>query len=163
MTRAAERAYHRAYRKAHRKQVRAWQAAYRAANRERCNARTAAWVAANPEKVQAKVATDYKARRKKHPLYFVWETMMQRCTNPKATDWNLYGGIGVKVCKRWQTFKNFEADMSPRPKGTSLSRRLDSGNYEPKNVEWGTPADQAAERKGKKAMLALHTYHRRKS
>ena len=88
--------------------------------------------------------------------------MTQRCTNTKATSFETYGGDGHKVCERWRGehgFENFLADMGERPEGTTLSRYLDSGNYEPGNVEWATWAQQGAERRGKTAMLALHGYH----
>lgn len=96
------------------------------------------------------------------PEYITWKSMKARCTNPNDPYFYKYGGAGVKVCDRWRGehgFENFLADLGPRPKGTTLSRYLDSGNYEPGNVEWGTWADQAAEHRGKKAMVALHAYH----
>jgi 5-methylcytosine-specific restriction endonuclease McrA len=42
-------------------------------------------------------------------------------------------------------FENFAADMGPRPKGTSLSRFRDIGNYSPSNCAWHTKAQQLAE------------------
>jgi hypothetical protein len=99
----------------------------------------------------------------KSRVYQSWSNMMSRCTNPNYTQWNDYGGAKppVLVCERWHGehgFENFLADMGERPEGTSLSRYLDSGNYEPGNVEWGTAKQQAAERRGKHAMFALHLY-----
>lgn len=92
-------------------------------------------------------------------VYRVYHAMLSRCYNPKVERYPLYGGAGVRVCARWlgeHGFKNFRADMRPRPKGTSVSRHLDSGNYEPENCEWGNISDQAAERKGKTAMIKAH-------
>jgi hypothetical protein len=94
--------------------------------------------------------------------YQSWSMMIQRCTNPKRERYPQYGGAGVMVCERWQGehgFEHFLSDVGERPEGTTLSRYLDSGNYEPKNVEWATPLQQGAERKGKVAMLALRRYH----
>jgi hypothetical protein len=89
--------------------------------------------------------------------------MVQRCTNPKHNRWDYYGGAGITVCDRWlgeHGFEHFLSDMGERPSPKhSLSRYLDSGNYEPGNVEWGTKADQTAEHYGKNAMLALRTQH----
>ena len=96
------------------------------------------------------------------PTWRSWQSMTQRCTNTKATGFETYGGDGHKVCERWRGehgFENFLADMGERAEGTTLSRYLDSGNYEPGNVEWATWAQQGAERRGKTAMLVLHGYH----
>lgn len=73
-----------------------------------------------------------------------------------------YGGAGITVCERWRGehgFENFVADMGEAAAGHSLSRFLDTGNYEPNNVEWGTVAQQMAERMGKNAMRRVHAYH----
>ena len=94
--------------------------------------------------------------------YLSWVGMIQRCMNPNHDGWSRYGGAGIMIDLRWlgeHGFENFLADMGERPEGTNLSRRLDEGNYEPGNVEWGTPADQAAEARGKRAMLALRSFH----
>lgn len=51
----------------------------------------------------------------------------------------------VSVCDRWQSFKNFVADLGqpPTPQHT-LDRYPDrAGNYEPGNVRWATPSEQS--------------------
>lgn len=92
------------------------------------------------------------------PTYTSWHLMIQRCANPNATGWLHYGGAGITVCDRWmKSFEAFLDDMGQRPSAKhSLSRFLDSGDYEPGNVAWGTKADQVAEAKGKRAMLVIH-------
>jgi hypothetical protein len=43
-----------------------------------------------------------------HPLYSVWEGMIQRCYNKNALKYENYGGGGVKVCDEWRNdFKIF--------------------------------------------------------
>lgn len=79
--------------------------------------------------------------------------MIQRCTNQKSQAWKRYGARGISVCERWRKFENFLADMGLRPKGTSLGRYLDVGNYEPRNCQWMTRGEQSAEQRGKRAML----------
>lgn len=62
--------------------------------------------------------------------------MRDRCRNPKAKSWHLYGALGVTVCERWNSFTNFLEDMGERPPGTSIDRINPAGNYEPGNCRW---------------------------
>lgn len=84
-------------------------------------------------------------RGKHHPLFDLWGAMHNRCRNPRANDYHCYGGRGIKVCDRWKDFQAFLDDMGPRPSSKhSLDRYPDNdGNYEPGNVRWATPAEQA--------------------
>jgi hypothetical protein len=44
----------------------------------------------------------------KHPLYCVWENMIQRCENPKAINYCDYGAKGAVICDEWRSnFKSF--------------------------------------------------------
>lgn len=76
------------------------------------------------------------------PEYSVWRGMIQRCTNPKATHYDDYGGRGITVCKRWRTFENFLEDMGERPEGMSLDRIRNSRGYCKSNCRWATPSQQ---------------------
>lgn len=72
-----------------------------------------------------------------------WESMKQRCLNPRSPDYSRYGAKGVLICDQWHSFENFLADMGERPQGTSLDRYPDkNGNYEPRNCRWATPSEQ---------------------
>lgn len=83
-----------------------------------------------------------------HPLYYVWQAMKQRCNNPKNKNWKDYGGRGIKVCSRWQkSFIAFLKDMSDCPKGMSLDRINNNGNYEPSNCRWTTQLEQVHNRR----------------
>lgn len=79
------------------------------------------------------------------PEYTAWLNMIQRCTNPKATRYERYGGRGIKVCDRWRSsFDAFYADVGPRPSPEySIDRNPNNdGHYEPTNVRWATDAEQ---------------------
>jgi hypothetical protein len=80
------------------------------------------------------------------PEYRSWNSMKQRCTNPKDDAFSRYGGLGIKVCKRWRKFENFFADMGPRPEPKrlySIDRWPNNeGNYEPSNCRWATRKQQ---------------------
>ena len=92
------------------------------------------------------------------PTYHSWAAMLHRCT--EVGHRAAYGERGISVCDRWRHFESFLADLGERPTlAHTLSRYLDSGNYEPGNVEWATLAEQKAQHYGKRAMRRLHEFH----
>jgi hypothetical protein len=70
--------------------------------------------------------------------YRIWKAMRTRCTNPRQRMWHRYGGRGIKICRRWDNFKYFLADMGECPPGLTLERVDRDGDYKPSNCVWAT-------------------------
>jgi hypothetical protein len=73
----------------------------------------------------------------KTPEYFIWATLKQQCNNKNSRSYPGYGGKGVKLCKRWEKFENFLADMGERPNKSFCLRQINPlGDFSPENCEW---------------------------
>lgn len=87
--------------------------------------------------------------------------MVDRCYRFEDKDYQRYGALGVKVCERWRTdfltfAKEILAEIGKRP---SLSHGLDRwpnrhGDYEPGNLRWATPREQANNRRDNRLLTA---------
>lgn len=91
------------------------------------------------------------SRNKKHGLsdtieHRAWARIRRRCNSPSYHNYPRYGGRGITVCERWDSFDNFLADMGSRPEGMTLDRIDNDGNYEPANCRWTTMKVQASNR-----------------
>jgi hypothetical protein len=76
--------------------------------------------------------------------YIAWVNMRKRCGSAvNNNDFAWYGGRGITVCKRWQTFEKFYADMGDPPDGMSLDRINSKKGYSPANCRWATAQEQA--------------------
>lgn len=87
----------------------------------------------------------------KHPLYYVWHTMIARCHKPTSAAYQYYGARGIQVCERWRSdFSAFAEDVGSRPVGLQLDRIDNDGDYEPGNVRWANARTQLANRRPSK-------------
>ena len=82
-----------------------------------------------------------------HPLYKTWTGIRSRCNSPTCKAFPEYGGRGLKVDPRWDSFEVFLSDMGDCPEGMSLDRVDNSMGYYPDNCRWATPKQQANNRR----------------
>jgi hypothetical protein len=75
------------------------------------------------------------------PTYNSWRGMKRRCRAPNKHY------VGVKLCRRWESFELFLLDMGERPPGKTLDRRRPAGNYTPANCRWATYSEQRRNRR----------------
>jgi hypothetical protein len=65
----------------------------------------------NPSKHGVGYLGNISSRVFNKKAYKKWDAMLSRCYNPKFSEYENYGGNGVKVDPRWFSFENFVEDI----------------------------------------------------
>jgi hypothetical protein len=74
--------------------------------------------------------------------YTTYMDARRRCRNPKSTGYRWYGGRGIEF--RFDSFEHFLETLGRKPSPShSIDRINSNGHYEPGNVRWATPTEQA--------------------
>jgi hypothetical protein len=80
--------------------------------------------------------------------------MRQRCLNPNSPAYHNYGGRGITIDPRWDSFDQFLADMGEIPDGMSIERKDNDKGYSPENCVWATSIEQG--RNTRKCRKLMH-------
>jgi hypothetical protein len=78
--------------------------------------------------------------------YEIWCGMKKRCENENSSEYFRYGGKGIRVCEKWQTFEGFLDDMGIAPEGMSLDRKKSDRDYCKDNCRWADAKTQTRNR-----------------
>lgn len=91
--------------------------------------------------------------------YIAWCSMNRRCNNPHDHAYARYGAVGISVHSDWagnDGFSNFLHEIGPCPSTKHTLDRIDgTKGYEPGNVRWATPTEQARNRKSNVMVTAF--------
>lgn len=91
--------------------------------------------------------------KSKTRIYKIWKGIRKRCLSKTEKAYVNYGGRGIKICSRWNSFENFLFDMGYPPSISHSVDRIDNdGHYCPENCRWVTDTEQANNKRTNKML-----------
>lgn len=74
--------------------------------------------------------------------YRAWTDMRGKCKHETHRQYHNYGRIGITICKEWEEFGAFHADMGERPDGHVLDRIDLTKGFDKDNCKWSLIAEK---------------------
>lgn len=98
------------------------------------------------------IFTNYRHGMSRSKVFAVWASMLQRCRDSKCKAFKNYGGRGIMVCEKWQTFEGFFEEMGEPGKNQSIDRIDVNGNYSKENCRWTDRKTQSRNRRSNRTI-----------
>src|SRR5574337_466778 len=96
-------------------------------------------------------------RAGKSRLYHTWRNMVVRCRDPRARDFERYGGRGIRVCEEWESYSRFRdwAISSGYRDDLQIDRVDTERGYNPVNCRWVTCLENNRNKSNNHRLTAL--------
>lgn len=78
-------------------------------------------------------------------VYNIWHQIVDRCDNPRSTQYRNYGERGIRICEEWRNHPERFCEWAMAngyEDGLSIDRIDVNGDYEPNNCRWITMEEQ---------------------
>lgn len=100
------------------------------------------------DRLISRSVTHGHSRKNRSPEYKIWCSIKQRCYNPQNPHYKNYGGRGIKMSDSWyHSYEKFFSDIGKRPKGHSIERVDNNGDYSKENCKWIPFSDQGCNKR----------------